>query len=273
MSLIGQTVRHRSFGKGIIEALTDSMVTICFPQGEKKFIYPEAFGQFLVLKDQAMQKQIEDMLNAKKKKEEREQQATQDALDQIQKMRTLKITSNSQAAFDIKCETEDQNIFLSWKVSTGHYLSGYSKGEPRIPSRLKPNSACLLTGCPQGAPETDRRIIGVFMVKEDFFGDLCSDGIIEGHERYRISLQKEETMPFWSYFPEKERPQRWGSTVFRYFANECMQQILFDLPKSICGAERREAAQEFYRHFCKINRLPDFKTGDESEKDKPEASL
>ena len=51
MQLLGQPVRHISFGKGVIADISDRFVTIRFEQGDKKFLYPDAFYNFLTLKD------------------------------------------------------------------------------------------------------------------------------------------------------------------------------------------------------------------------------
>ena len=54
--LLGQPVKHISFGKGIITNVSDQIVTVHFPEGEKRFLYPEAFSAFLTLKDEEKQK-------------------------------------------------------------------------------------------------------------------------------------------------------------------------------------------------------------------------
>lgn len=56
--LLGQPVKHIAFGKGIITDVTSKIVTIHFSQGEKKFLYPQAFSKFLTLKDTEKQKEI-----------------------------------------------------------------------------------------------------------------------------------------------------------------------------------------------------------------------
>ncbi|MEG1687585.1 MAG: hypothetical protein RR276_06865 [Angelakisella sp.] len=236
-------------------ALANDMVTVCFALGDKKFIYPEAFMQFLTLKDESTQHEICKMLQQQKREKEAEQRCAQAKQEQLLNMSNLKITPNSQAAFDLKADTKAQ-VLLSWVISTGHYLSGSSKGSPRIPDRLKPNSACLLTECPKGMPEKSRRIVGVFMVQENFLGSNCKDGQIEGHERYRVALNEDETILFWDYFEKTDQLQRWGNTVFKYFTNENVLKILLDIRKLLYNSERQVIADEFYQYFCKINRFP-----------------
>ena len=46
-------------------------------------------------------------------------------------LHSLKISPRAQAAFDIKTE-QKEDLFTTWSVSTGYYISGSSKGEPQI---------------------------------------------------------------------------------------------------------------------------------------------
>lgn len=254
MNLIGQSIQHKAFGNGVIIDLTDNIITICFSKGEKKFIYPDAFSSYLTLKDNSMQSTIHKILRKKKKAENAKKQEIQQERERIERINKLKITPNSHAAFNISADRKNL-VFSSWTLSTGCYLSGNSKGKPRIPNRLKPNSLCILTECTNEMKENDRRIIGVSMVKDNFYGKLCKDGLIESHPLYRIALKEEESLPFWSYI-KAETPQRWGNIVFKYFSNESMQQILSDISISLNKPKEKELANEFYQYFCKINRLP-----------------
>lgn len=50
MQLIGQPIKHVTFGKGVVTDWNGNVITVCFSAGEKKFIYPDAFSNFLILK-------------------------------------------------------------------------------------------------------------------------------------------------------------------------------------------------------------------------------
>lgn len=102
---------------------------------------------------------------------------------------------NSQVAFGFVNNSREK-VFSSWTLSTGIYLSGNLKGLPRVPQKIQLNSACLLTICPDGLAEKERKIIGVFMVRDDFDGKLCRDGIIHSHEEYWIKLESSERVIF-----------------------------------------------------------------------------
>ncbi|MDD3347618.1 hypothetical protein [Oscillibacter sp.] len=257
MQLVGQAVKHKTFGPGVITDFSNKIVTICFSQGDKKFIYPDAFISFLTLKDQSAQSEITAKWDRRLQEENAQQQRLQEEQERRQRIRTMKIAPNSQAAFHVDGTAIDQ-IFASGAVSSGCYLSGSAKGEPRIPSRLKPNSACLLTECPENSPE-QRRIVGAFMVEDDFFGDLCGDGMVKIHSEHRLYLHQENSLMFWNYFDHGAVIPRWGSPVFKYFSNSTMQQILFDVKESLADTEEGPSVDAFYEYFCSVNRLPEMK--------------
>lgn len=248
-------VRHDSFGKGIVTSLDDNMITVCFNEGEKKFIYPDAFKSFLVYEDLKQQKKIQHLLRLEEERKERMFKMDQAEQARLFRIKNYKVLVNSQAAFRIS-EEEMQCVFTDWCVSTGTFLSGYAKGRPRIPERLMPNSACLLTYRPAELPEAERLIVGVFMVRQDFLGDECMDGKISAHETYRIRLTEGETLPFWRYFSEKPK-KSWGSTPYKYFSNRTMANILRDISDIANTPEQQETAEAFRKYYMHVNCLRD----------------
>lgn len=261
MQLVGLAIKHNAFGNGVVTDFSGNIVTVCFAQGDKRFLYPDAFSNFLTLKDKVVQNEINVILNKRLQEEIAQKQKLQKEQERRHRIRTLKITPNSQAAFNLDSKDIDET-FLSGTVSTGRFVSGPSKGEPRIPSRLRPNSACLLTECPINIPEKERLIIGAFMVSDDFLGDLCGDGLIKSHDQHIIRLNSDHRLRFWDYFDPSEPDPRWGSTAFKYFPSSTMQQILLDMREKLDGTENDSAIQAFYQYFCEINRLPEIKNGD-----------
>lgn len=168
------------------------------------------------------------LLAARKAAREAERQAFQQKQEHKNLLRNMKIYANSQAAFHITA-AQEQDVFSAWTVFTGTYLSGPSKGEPRIPDRMKPNSLCLLTKRGAGVQEASRRIIGAFMVGEDFFGADCRSGTVAAHPVHRVALRPEKGLAFWPYFTRDPEKQRWGKTALKYFSNQTAEKILFDL--------------------------------------------
>jgi len=254
MQLIGQAIRHKVFGKGVVTNCDKNIITVCFSAGDKRFVYPDAFTKHLTLKNNTIQRKIQALLDAKEAQRTAERRAAQEARERKYFLQNLTISRNSQAAFHLT-EKQAGEVFAHWTVSTGNYLSGYSKGEPRVPDRMKPNSLCLLTHRAAGAPEGSRRIIGAFMAAEDFLGNYCLDGIIPAHLTCRIALKPEAQPLFWTYFSENPAKQRWGHVVMKYFANETAGNILFDFWNTAKQPEERETLEKFYRYFCSLNRL------------------
>jgi hypothetical protein len=255
--LLGQPVRHISFGRGIITDVSNKIITIRFSQGVKKFLYPDAFSGFLTLKDAEKQVEINAKYNRRLRDEETERKKYCERKERSRQLRTMKIAPNSQAAFHVDGRAA-KKIIESGSVSTGCYLSGYSKGEPRIPNRLKPNSACLLTALPEGEPEEKRRILGVFMVNEDFWGDQCRNGIIDGHSRHRVVLPEKLCLSYWEYIDHGAALPCWGKIKFKYIPNTAMQKILFAICQSFAGTQQEPDAKAFYQYFCELNRLSAF---------------
>ena len=255
MQLVGKAVGHKVFGQGIITDCSGNIVIVSFPQGDKRFIYPDAFANFLTLKNKSAQNKINEIYNKRLGAEVARKQELQEEQERRRRLCALKITPNSQAAFNIDPNDLDE-VFSSGAVSTGCYLSGNSKGEPRIPSKLMPNSACLLTGCPPNTSEKERRILGAFMVKDGFLGDLCKDGMVECHDKYKVRLNPNSTMLYWDYFDCSDPLLRWGNVVLKYFPNSTMHQILLAMKKAFQDTEEETLIHEFYQYFCEINRLP-----------------
>jgi hypothetical protein len=255
MRIVGQTVEHKAFGQGTITNCSSNIVTVSFPQGDKKFIYPDAFSNFLTLRNQSARNEINAICNRRKEVEVAQKQVFQEEQERRQRFRILKITPNSQAAFNIDLDALNE-IFSSGSVSTGCYLSGHSKGEPRVLSKLRPNSACLLTGRLPNTPEKERRILGAFMVKDDFGGELCKNGIVECHDQYKVRLNPDNSMLYWDYFDCSDPLPCWGSTVFKYFPNSTMQRILLAMKKTFQDTDEEMVIHAFYQYFCETNRLP-----------------
>lgn len=73
MILKGIEVTHKAFGIGTVSEHVDNHITIIFPRGEKKFIYPDAFKVFIKATDDAVndkiQKEITIIEAAKKESE------------------------------------------------------------------------------------------------------------------------------------------------------------------------------------------------------------
>ncbi len=269
MNLINKKVTHKRFGIGSIVKHNDSSIEIHFATENKKFVFPDVFGKHLKLHDKSDAKSLEEIIqkneNARmevelKKEEEKKLQQKKRALrlEHEKLMKNHKLHPASQMVF--WCDLEEQNSSISeWKVFSGTLKSGNNKGKPNKPSRLHPNSAVLLTAMDSSMLEKDRRILGVYMVKEDFVGKICEDGYIPAHSIYRIQLSEQESdqLLFWKYYINEKSPEKmiWKTGKYRYFENLWMAQILLDIVSMKSDPNEREIAQQFFKHFCKMNQI------------------
>nr|WP_304215060.1 malate synthase [Fredinandcohnia onubensis] len=281
MNLINKKVTHKRFGMGSIVEHNDSSIEIHFESENKRFVFPDVFEKHLKMHDQSIANSLEKMIQEKemerkeeesKKEEERKlhRKKQELRLEYEKLMKNHKLHPESQMVF--WCDPEEQNRSLSdWKVFSGEIKSGTNKGKPNKPIRLHQNSAVLLTEIDDSKPEKDRRILGVYMVKEGFIGKLCEDGYIPAHSTYRIELteQESEQMLFWKYYVNEKHPHKmtWNTGKYRYFDNLWMAQILLDIVSLKSDPKERELAQQFFEHFCKMNQLT------EQELQKPNGAL
>lgn len=254
MQLIGEVVFHKKFGEGEILDKLDRIIIIHFPAGKKKFYFPDAFEKHLVLKSEKKQRQVDKLVVDLVSEREACENARMEEQRRQARIKDLKVTPNSQAAFGFVNNSKEE-VFTSWELTTGTYLSGSLKGTPRIPKKMQLNSACLLTECPRELTEKERKIIGIFMVKDDFEGKLCKDGIIHSHEKYRIKLEESEELFFWDYFSLDDKNSKWRNVEIRYFSNSTMLKILRDLQEKITVPERRKLINEFYQYYLRVNKL------------------
>lgn len=252
--MIGERVSHKIFGEGVITACSDSRITVRFRDTEKKFVYPDAMIKYLTPENSAVRKKANAAVEARNA----EKKAKLQNIFKEQLKRTallnMKISENSHAAFDVSYG-QTERALSRWTVSTGRYISGSSKGKPRIPTRLKPNSLCLITSRRETEPEALRRIAGIFMVREDFIGSYCDTGEITAHPKYRIALREGSQPAFWQYFSDSSANKRWGNTEFKYFSRSTAERILSDLTDKLRDAEEYRSINAFYEYFRMINHI------------------
>ncbi|MGD6803825.1 malate synthase [Rossellomorea aquimaris] len=269
MNLIDKKVTHKRFGMGSIVKHNDTVIEIHFASENKKFVYPDVFGEHLEIHDQNAANSLEEIIQ-QKELEQKEEELKKEEEKKLQRkyqelrlgheklMRNHKLHPESQMV--TWCDTEEQNtVFSEWKVSSGAIKSGANKGKPNKPIRLHQNSAVLLTEIDSSKPEQDRRILGAFMVKDGFIGKLCEDGLIPAHEEYRLQLTEQEAdqMLFWKYYVNEKSPDKmtWNTGKYRYFDNVWMAQILQDIVSLKSDPEEQKQAQQFLDHFCRMNQI------------------
>ncbi len=232
-------------------------------------MFPDAFEKFISIDDELINKEINKLLHIKKQKQkELEALEEEERLKQIEKRKQellyakvpkkSKIHPCSQSVFWCKVDNQKE-VFDEWRVFTGLKKSGIYEGKVNKPIRLKSNSACLLTSRERRVPESERRILGAFMVMDDFVGKNCEDGYIYAHPEFRIQLTEKESekMLFWNYYINKKYPHAmtWDSGVYRYFDNIWMARILRDILVMRKGRATFNEVEEFFEYYCRMNQI------------------
>jgi len=265
VNLVNEMITHKVFGKGQIIEQDDAFITIDFEEDTKKFVYPDALGNFIHLKDREVAESLEKILIQTKKEKQLREQELEEEQRQLaeeayrrERLKNLKIHESSQIVFWLD-EEEQTNVFEDWTVFTGEVQSGKNKGKPNIVARLRPNSSVLLTVREADQEETERKVIGLYMVPETFSGDDNEDGMIEAHEGYRIKLTETEAekILFWNYYLNKNYPHRttWNSGKYRYFDNVITAQILKDIITLKTDEDEIKQAEDFLNYFSEMNLL------------------
>ncbi len=269
MNLIKKQVNHKIYGQGRVVNLSDSFVEIQFSIGNKKFVYPDAFGTYLMLLDsnaankvkhikekQQIEHKLREIKEEKKRAARLEEQQLRMRNEKL--IKNLKIHPSSQAVFWCPKE-EHEKIFTEWSIFIGSVKSGKRQGKISRAARLDQNSACFITSREPDEPEQERRILGAYMVDTGFTGRLCEDGIIRAHPDYRIKLMEEdaEKMLFWNYCVSEKNPLKmtWNTGRYRYFDNVIMAQVLKDMVSMKKKTVEHGCAQRFFEHFCRINQI------------------
>lgn len=250
MNLLGQAVKHKMFGTGVITDLCENKITVCFAENQKLFLFPDAIPRYLTLKNTSIQKKIESINEERERVINEKKQKIEEENDYRNRLYTMKILPKSQVVYNILEDAADNSEYLE----TGCFLSGDMKGNPRIPANIRPNSAIVLTDCASDNEE-ERTIIGVAMANERFWGNECTEGKIKLHEKYKLILADEHKILFWQYFKPGVSLARWGSIPFKYIQNETMVRVLLDICHNTAGTIQEVEAIDIYHYFCKLNRI------------------
>lgn len=259
INLINEKITHKVFGVGNIVEQEEAIITVEFDDDMRKFVYPDAFGQFIELKDEEAAKQMEEIiskLEVKREKKLRKQQVKEQQLRG--RLNRANIHESSQIVFWLD-EEEKETVFDDWEVFAGTIQSGKNEGNPNRPARLRPNSAALLTVRKDDQEETERKIIGLYMVHETLSGSEIDDGMVFAHDDFKLKLTEEESeqLLFWNYYINKNYPHRttWNSGKYRYFDNIWTAQILKDIIELRSDEEEIKQAKLFLEYFCNLNAL------------------
>lgn len=277
MNLVNKKVSHKTFGEGRVIDYDDSYIKINFEEGEKKFLFPDAFKDYITFIDESANdlvnkknevkdaeiREEERLIQEEKERQElilKEEKALEEErkyiIEQKKRLKSNIVHSKIQSVFWCE-EGEEEEIFKDWQVFTGEIKSGKNKGKPRKLPRMNQNSVCLITRRQGKMKEEERQILGLFMADESFDGRKCEDGYIKAHPKYRIQLTEEESekMLFWNYYIDEKSPESttWNSGRQRYYDNIWTAQILRDIIELKEDPKEIEEAKAFFEEFCRVN--------------------
>ena len=130
MILTQQGVRHKVFGSGQILSLDDAYLIVRFACGEKRFVFPDAFGQFLCFDDEQAQAQVTEMLEAKRAaRGERAEILLLQAHEarEAMKAQETEILIPAQIAEEAVYDTEDTDDYAVFDLSAFHLRTSVNR--------------------------------------------------------------------------------------------------------------------------------------------------
>ena len=81
MNFRNEKVTHDHFGKGVVVDYSGDYVVVNFSSGKKKFVFPDAFGNFLRLSDKKTSAAMESIIEEKDKERKRQEAERAEALE------------------------------------------------------------------------------------------------------------------------------------------------------------------------------------------------
>ena len=204
MDLIGKSVKHKVFGKGVIVDYNDGRIAMEFAKGKKIFTYPDAFENFLSTDDAELSSKVvadlklknEEVLQIQSEKEEKiALEEAQKAEIKVKKPRA-KAKSYPRANIAFRCRYAEggqsaNQIPKEWRSLAGVVKSGVNEGKVTKLHQVQMNSLCALTARDAGTDESERFIFTVFMINEAIDA-TTKESYITTDSKYRISLTPTE---------------------------------------------------------------------------------
>lgn len=153
----------------------------------------------------------------------------------------------------------ESQMLRNWTAFAGFALTKENHQRPMKLNKVQVNSLAILTTREPYDSEKDRFVFGVFLVDKAYEGDNRDEGYVTTSSKYKLGLTKEEAKKvlFWNYYYNENAPEKavWGQGLHRYITDEQATSILKDIATVKKGKKDEELAQEFFEHFCKINRI------------------
>lgn len=149
----------------------------------------------------------------------------------------------------------ESKLFKDWCFGAGFFHTGQRKGKP-INANLEAGGICILTTRFPGDKEEDRKIIGLYRIKEVKKGEK-EETIFVGDKNYgiRLPLDEAKELYFWDYYSIRSQKPAWRTGLFRYLNDGQVKSILLDLEKTVKSIEHREIIENLLQDFSKITAI------------------
>jgi len=259
MSLAGKKVQHTAFGPGTILRQDGDYITVQFAAGEKMFVFPDAFSQFLSIADHTLQQQLETaalekhtaaaQAAAAKKADLQERHSLSD----LSAEGAVRVYRRRNAAFKCRYDTCEKP----------EILAEMAEQLPTLKS-IRRNSMCVLTTKPLKAAERQRYVFAVFLVDMDADKAACKP-VVRISNKYKLHLEESEAnrLLFWNYHASKNSSGEpsWSTGVHRYVTDAEAVQILRDIVTIKTGARDEHLALDFFNYFCQAAQVDMSKVG------------
>lgn len=148
-------------------------------------------------------------------------------------------------------------MLRDWKASAGVIQTGMDKGKPMTLRKVQNNSLAILTTRNPYDKDDKRFIFAVFLVDENFEGDVRESGYVTTNSKWKMELTPQEAhrLLFWNYYVCENAPEviKFGSGLHRYISDDQAVQILRDIVKVKEKQSEKDFAQEFLNHYCTVN--------------------
>lgn len=142
--LLNLAVKHRTFGSGVITEVDEkniTYITVQFNEKSIKFIYPDAFGKYVMAEDSLIQAEIMADIAAKRQEEEEKRQAAEAARQAAEEqrlvegpvLRTGKVRKSTEEGFGPDYHVQylaRESIFTYQQVEEqfGINITGFGRG-------------------------------------------------------------------------------------------------------------------------------------------------
>ena len=259
LSLAGKKVQHTAFGPGTILKQDGDYITVQFAAGEKMFVFPDVFSQFLRIADRTLQQKLEASVQEKHTAAAQAIAAQKADLQERRPLPELPAEvpvrgyRRRNAAF--KCHYDACEKQELWDEMAAQL--------PALKS-IRRNSMCVLTTKPVKAAESQRYVFAVFLVDMDS-DKAAHEPMVCISSKYKLHLAESEAnrLLFWNYHASKNSSGEpsWSTGGHRYVTDAEAVQILRDIVTIKTGARDEHLALDFFNYFCQAAQVDMSKVG------------